>query len=94
MAMERPIADGIRGEIPCDLAAWLNDDSVLARRMIAVASYQLKKMTVNVDRVPHHAVVDEVDPNAFAFEKGIGSILSDILTPSKDHMKRSMLPVR
>ena len=68
--MKRPIAQGIGGEIPRHLAAWLNDDGVLARRVVAVSRHQLEEVAVDMDRMPHHAVVDEVDPHALILEKG------------------------
>ena len=68
--MEGPVADRVGGEVPGHLAAGLDDHRMLARRMIAMPRHQLEKMPVNMDRMPHHRVVDEIDAHPLAFDEG------------------------
>ncbi len=42
---------------------------MLARRTVALARDQLEEMAVQVNRMAHHRIVDEVDPDALAFEE-------------------------
>src|SRR3546814_19134327 len=70
MAMERPIADCIGGEIEARGAPRLDKPRMLARRAIALPRDQFEKMTVKVTRMAHHRIVDEIDPNALAFDEG------------------------
>ena len=68
--MKRPVADRIGGEVPRNLAAWLYDNRVLARRVVAVAGHQLEEMSMDVDRVSHHAVIDKIYPDTFTLKEG------------------------
>src|SRR3990167_9832215 len=70
MTVEGPVADRVGGEVPGLLAAGLDDHRMLARRMIAMPRHQLEKMPVNMDRMPHHRVVDEIDAHPLAFDEG------------------------
>ena len=93
--MERPIADRIGGKIPRHLAAWLDDDGVFARRVITVPRHQLEEVPVDMwIGCPIMLSLMRLIRTRSPSRKGIGSIMSDIFTPSNDHMKRSMLPVR
>ena len=49
---------------------------------------------VQVDRVRHHRVVDEHDAHALAVGRGAAARRPRTCTPSNDHAKRSMWPVR
>src|SRR3546814_20834613 len=73
MTVEGPVADRVGGEVPGHLAAGLDDYRMLAWRMIAMPRHQLEKMPVNMDRMPHHRVVDEIDAHPLAFEIGRAS---------------------
>src|SRR3546814_7620678 len=57
MAMERPIADCIGGEIEARGAPRLDKHRMLARRAIALPRDQFEKMTVKVNRMAHHRIV-------------------------------------
>ena len=69
MAVKRPIADCIGGKVPSHLAAGLNDNGVLARGMITVAGHEFKEMPVDVDRMAHHAVIDQINPDTFPLKE-------------------------
>src|SRR3546814_10480206 len=59
VAVEGPIAHRIRGEIPCHLAARLDDDRVLARGMVAMTGDKLEEVAVDMDRMAHHSRSEE-----------------------------------
>lgn len=62
--------------------------------MIAMPGHQLEEVIMGADRVPHHAVFDEICGTRSPSMNGIGSCTSDIFSPSIGHIDRSMLPVR
>src|SRR3546814_16967367 len=70
MAMERPIADCMGGEIEARGAPRLDKHRMLARRAIALPRDQFEKMTVKVNRMAHHRIVDEIAPHPLAFDEG------------------------
>src|SRR3546814_10822176 len=53
----------------CSSDLRLDEHGVLAWRPVALAGDQFEEMTVQVDRVAHHRIVDEVHPHPFALQK-------------------------
>lgn len=70
MAMKRPVTECVSRKIERDFTARRDDDCVLSGRKITMACDQLEKVTVQVDRVRHHRIIDQVYPDALAFEEG------------------------
>src|SRR3546814_18815656 len=86
VAVEGPIAHRIRGEIPCHLAARLDDDRVLARGMVAMTGDKLEEVAVDMDRMAHHSVVDQIDPNPLNFDEGYWFVnVRPLLTVQRPH---------
>ena len=54
----------VRGQIPARFAAGHDVHRMLERVPARHSCHQLEEVAVNVDRMAHHAVVDEVDPHA------------------------------
>src|SRR3546814_4039382 len=69
VTVERPVAERIGGEIEGRSPTRLDEHGVLAWRPVALAGDQFEEMTVQVDRVAHHRIVDEVHPHPFALQK-------------------------
>src|SRR3546814_12541267 len=85
VAVEGPIAHRIRGEIPCHLAARLDDDRVLARGMVAMTGDKLEEVAVDLDRMAHHRVVVRIDPNPPTFHEGYCFVTVRHLLPVDRH---------
>src|SRR3546814_5663479 len=86
VAVEAPSAHRIRGEIPCHLAARLDDDRVLARGMVAMTGDKLEEVDVDMDRMAHHSVVDQIDPNPLTFDEGYWFVhVRHLLTVDRPH---------
>lgn len=92
--MKGPVADRIRRKVKGDLAARLHDHRVLARRPVALAGNELEEMSVEMDGMPIIVSLIRLMRTRSSLRNGIGSTWSDIFMPSKDHIKRSILPVR
>ena len=60
MAMERPVPHCIRRKVERDLCTRQNIDDIFARILALLPVHHLKEMAVQMDRVRHHRVVDEV----------------------------------
>jgi hypothetical protein len=69
VAVERPVTDRIGGQVERHLAARLDLHAMLARGVIAMPRHQLKEVPVQVDRVAHHRVGDQGDPDALALSE-------------------------
>src|SRR3546814_10098529 len=72
VAMERPVAERVGCEIKARSPARLAEPRMLARRAVALPRHQLEQMAVQVDRMAHHRIVDEVDPYPLALDEGNG----------------------
>ena len=70
VAVERPVTDGIGGQIETRLAARKDVDGVLARLMILGAVDQFEEVAVQVNRVRHHRVVDQGHAHAIIMAEG------------------------
>ena len=56
-------------------AAWLHDNRVFQRLAIIFrAVYQFEEMAVQVDRMRHHRIIDELDPDPFIEREADGII--------------------
>src|SRR3546814_12148641 len=73
--MERPVAERVGCEIKARSPARLDEHRMLARRAVALPRHQLEKMAVQVDRMAHHRIVDEVDPYPLALAEGNGLVI-------------------
>ena len=88
MAVKRPVSWLVGGEIELGEAAGLHDHRVLLWLAIGrCAVDELEEMTVKVDRVRHHGVVDQLDPNPFVIGKADRLVAGgDKFSQSNDHM--------
>ena len=64
--MKRPIANMIGCDINRELLARFDDDSVFAGFVVTSAIHEVKEHAVQMDRVWHHRVIDEGEPDALA----------------------------
>src|SRR3546814_2916018 len=76
VTVERPVAERIGGEIEGRSPTRLDEHGVLAWRPVALAGDQFEEMTVQVDRVAHHRIVDEVHPHPFRSEEHTSELQS------------------
>lgn len=67
--MERPIADSVGREVPSGDPARLHDNCMLSRRAVAMAGDQFEEVSMNMDGVRHHRVIDEIDAHTLALGK-------------------------
>src|SRR3546814_15853085 len=73
VTVERPVAERIGGEIEGRSPTRLDEHGVLAWRPVALAGDQFEEMTVQVDRVAHRRIVDEVHPHPRSADRRLGN---------------------
>lgn len=59
MAMERPVAGIVSGEVKRHLASWQYIYCVLQRVVPRIAVNNFKEVAMKMDRVLHHRVIDQ-----------------------------------
>ena len=63
VAVERPVAGRVGGQVEVDVAAGQDPHRVLERLVRRIAVDHLEEMAVDVHRVGHHRVVDQPHPH-------------------------------
>ena len=67
VTVKRPITHMVSSDVKGQLIARFDVDGMLARFVIAFVDDEIEEHAVEVDRMGHHRVVDERDPQPFAF---------------------------
>ena len=87
VAVKRPVADCVGGQVERDLAARQDVDGMLARMMAGIAVHHLEEMAVQMDRMRHHRVVDQVDANPLIMAEGNWfGLLAELLAVDRPHI--------
>ena len=69
VAMKRPIAGRISGDVKLHNAARRHIHSMLSWMLSRRTCEQFEKVSMDVDRVRHHGIVDQRDANALVFSE-------------------------
>ena len=87
VTVECPVAELIGSQIERDLAAGQDVDRVFQRMMARTASNQFEEVSVQVNRMGHHGVVNEIDAHPLhVAERDWLSIFAELLAVEGPHV--------